>query len=141
MTSGWRVLADVFEAGRVDVVWSGHVHNYQRTFPLTFRVDRGPDGKPIRDADKVPGHWTLDTTYDGRTQTHPRGVIYIISGAGGANLYNPDQQNDPASWQPYTHKFLSQVNSLTVADLDGPRLTVRQVSAKGEEVDRFVVAK
>ena len=28
-----RVLADVFEAGRVDIVWSGHVHNYQRTYP------------------------------------------------------------------------------------------------------------
>ena len=35
-----RVLAEVFEAGRVDVVWSGHVHNYQRTFPLTFRPER-----------------------------------------------------------------------------------------------------
>ncbi len=115
-----RVLAEVFEAGRVNVVWSGHVHNYQRTFPLTFRPDRGPDGKPVRKADTVPGRWTLDTTYDGRTQTRPRGVIYIISGAGGANLYNPDQQNDPASWQPYTHKFFSQVNSLTIADLDGP---------------------
>ena len=32
-----RVLADVFEAGGVDIVWTGHVHNYQRTFPLTFR--------------------------------------------------------------------------------------------------------
>ena len=43
-----RVLVDLFEAGRVDVVWSGHVHNYQRTFPLTFAADRGPDGKPVR---------------------------------------------------------------------------------------------
>jgi hypothetical protein len=136
-----RVLADVFEAGRVDVVWSGHVHNYQRTFPLTFRADRGPDGKPVRNADKVPGRWVLDTSYDGRTQTRPRGVIYVITGAGGASLYNPDQQNDPVSWQPYTHKFLSQVHSLTVADLDGPSLTVRQVSATGEELDRFVVTK
>ena len=39
-------------------------------------------------------------------------MIYVITGAGGANLYNPEQQDDPASWQPFTHKFLSQVNSL-----------------------------
>jgi 3',5'-cyclic AMP phosphodiesterase CpdA len=136
-----RVLAEVFEAGRVDVVWSGHVHNYQRTFPLTFRPDRRPDGTPVRDADKVPGRWTLDTSFDGRDNTRPLGVIYVITGAGGATLYNIDQQDDPASWQPYTHKFVSRINSLTVADVDGPTLTVRQVSANGQELDRFVVTK
>ena len=124
-------MADVFEAGRVNVVWSGHVHNYQRTFPLTFRADRGPDGKPVRKADQVPGRWTLDTSYDGRTQTQPHGVIYVVTGAGGASLYNPEQQEDPASWQPYTHQFLSQVNSLTVADLDGSTLTVRRSRPRG----------
>ncbi len=67
-----------------------------------------------------PADWTLDTSYDGRTQTRPHGVIYIITGAGGASLYNPEQQTDPASWQAYTHKFLSQVHSLTIADVDGP---------------------
>jgi hypothetical protein len=34
-----------------------------------------------------------------------------------------------------------RVNSLTVADVDGPTLTVRQVAAGGREVDRFVVTK
>ncbi|HZW30985.1 MAG TPA: metallophosphoesterase family protein, partial [Isosphaeraceae bacterium] len=34
-----RILAEVFEAGRVDVVFNGHVHNYQRTFPLHFTPD------------------------------------------------------------------------------------------------------
>ena len=43
-----RVLVDLFEAGKVDVVWTGHVHNYQRTFPLTFAVNRGADGRPVR---------------------------------------------------------------------------------------------
>ena len=65
----------------------------------------------------------------------------MITGAGGANLYNPEQQDDPASWQPFTCKFISQVNSLTVADVDGPTLTVRQVAADGQELDRFVVTK
>ena len=65
----------------------------------------------------------------------------MITGAGGADLYNPEQEDDPASWQPFTYKFISQVNSLTVADVDGPTLTVRQVSADGRELDRFVVTK
>jgi acid phosphatase type 7 len=136
-----RVLADVFEAGRVDVVWAGHVHNYQRTYPLTFRAERGPDGKPVRQGDKIPGRWTLDTTYDGRVHTRPAGVIYVISGGGGADLYYPEQQDTPTSWQPFTCKFIARVNSLTVADVDGPTLTVRQVALDGQEVDRFVVTK
>jgi acid phosphatase type 7 len=136
-----RVMAEVFEAGRVDVVWSGHVHNYQRTFPLTFRPDRRPDGKPVVDVDKVPGRWALDKSFDGRDHTRPSGVIYVTTGAGGATLYNVDQQTDPASWQSYTDKFISRINSFTIADMDGSRLTVRQVGADGQELDRFVVTK
>jgi hypothetical protein len=136
-----RVLAEVFQAGRVDVVFNGHVHNYQRTFPLLFTPDRGPDGRPAHDGDKVPGRWTLDRSFDGRTHTRPRGVIHLITGAGGAGLYNTDQQDDPASWQPFTDKFVSRTHSLTITDVDGPTLTVRQVSADGQEIDRFVVTK
>jgi hypothetical protein len=69
----------------------------------------------------------------------PVDVIYRVTGAGGAGLFNPEQQDDPASWQPFTDKFISKVHSLTVADVDGPRLTVRQVSAKGQELDRFTI--
>ena len=31
-----RILAPTFEAGKVDLVFNGHVHNYQRTYPMTF---------------------------------------------------------------------------------------------------------
>jgi hypothetical protein len=31
-----RLLADIFEAGRVDVGFSGHVHNDQCSLPLRF---------------------------------------------------------------------------------------------------------
>ena len=31
-----RILAPVFEAGKVDLVFNGHVHNYQRSYPLRF---------------------------------------------------------------------------------------------------------
>ena len=48
-----RVMADVFEAGGVDLVFCGHVHNYQRTYPLRFAVERGRDGKPIRNKELV----------------------------------------------------------------------------------------
>ena len=50
-----RLLSPIFEAGKVDVVFNGHVHNYQRSYPLTFTPDRkgtlmvgGKDNKTFR---------------------------------------------------------------------------------------------
>ena len=64
-----------------------------------------------------------------------------MTGAGGQELYNPEQQNDPDSWQKFTEKFISTVHSLTVADVDGRTLIVRQLDAEGRELDSFKVTK
>lgn len=136
-----RLLADLFERGGVDIVFTGHVHNYQRTFPMRFAVERNAEGRLVAANGRVEGRWTLDRTFDGKTRTKPNGVIYLVSGAGGARLYNPEQQADPASWQPFTHRFVSRTHSLTVVDVAGRRLTVRQISKDGTELDRFVVTK
>ena len=142
-----RLLAPAFEAGKVDVVFNGHVHNYQRSFPMHFVPDRkgtllvgGRDNKTVRGR-VVTGKWTLDKSFDGKNHTKPDGVIYIVTGAGGQELYNPEQNNDPDSWQKFTSKFISTVHSLTVADINGSQLTIRQVSAAGKELDLFTIKK
>jgi hypothetical protein len=134
-----RLLVDLFEKYHVHLVISGHVHNYQRTYPLHFVAGPIPDGHSIDRLGHVPGRLTIDKTYDGAIKTKADGVIYLITGGGGAKLYTPDQQLDPASWQEFTARFVSSVHSLTICDLDAHRLTVRQISAQGEELDRFVV--
>ncbi|HEV8146938.1 MAG TPA: metallophosphoesterase family protein [Bryobacteraceae bacterium] len=133
-----RKLSETFEQGGVDVVIAGHVHNYQRSWPLTFAVDPTiPPPVPRR----VPGKWTLDKAFDGKKNTRPKGVIYLVTGAGGAGLYNPDQGDDPESWMGFTNKFVSRVHSLTVAEIDGRTAKFRQISATGEEVDAFTITK
>ena len=132
-----RTLSDVFEAGGVDVVISGHVHNYQRSWPLTFRA-KSP--APAENGE-VDGDWTLDKSYDGDTNTRPRGVIYLITGGGGAPLYDPEQSDDPSSWLEFTARFNSKIHSLTVADIDGRTARFRQVSAAGEVIDSFSITK
>jgi acid phosphatase type 7 len=143
-----RVLAPVFEAGKVDLVFNGHVHNYQRTYPLRFvpSAENGASPAPGKDGKRpkvrhVDGRWTLDRAFDGRSDTTPEGVIYVVTGAGGQHLYNPEQQDDPASWQEFTYKHISKVHSLSVVEVDGPTLTLRQVTPDGDEVDRFTVTK
>jgi hypothetical protein len=143
-----RVLAPVFETGKVDVVFNGHVHNYQRSYPLHFVPKAetsaeqvvGKDAKPSKKR-RIDGRWTLDKKFNGQTRTTPNGVIYLVTGAGGQHLYNPEQQDDPASWQDFTFKHVSRVHSVTVADIDDATLMIRQLTALGDEVDRFVVTK
>ena len=91
----------------------------------------GRRGQGLRPDGQVEGRWTLDTAYDGPTRTRPDGVIYVVTGAGGARLYNTEQSGDPASWQPYTARFVSDTHSLTVVDVTPDALTVRQVSSDG----------
>jgi len=135
-----RVLSDVFEQGAVDVVFAGHVHNYQRSFPLRFRTSPGT-GKLRSDLGRVEGTWTLDRGFNGKTKTKPEGVIYLVTGAGGAELYNPEQQGIPSSWQGFTARYYAEKHSLTEVDVNDRTLSVRQISEDGNEVDRFTLSK
>jgi len=142
-----RLLSPLFEAGKVDVVFNGHVHNYQRSYPLTFVPYKksvlllgGKDNATVRGR-IVTGDWKLDKHFDGKTNTVPKGIVYIVTGAGGQELYNPEQNDDPDSWQKYTYKFLSTVHSLTLADVNGKSLTIKQISADGKEIDAFTITK
>jgi hypothetical protein len=129
-----REMAEVFERNKVDVVFTGHVHNYQRSYPLLFQAKQ-------KRGRLVEGSWQLDTRYDGKHRTKPEGIIYLVTGGGGAKLYNPEQQNDPRSLQEFTTRYVADTHSLTYASVDGGKLTVRQISKEGKEVDRFEVTK
>jgi 3',5'-cyclic AMP phosphodiesterase CpdA len=137
-TDQWmRLLAPVFEKAKVDVVFSGHVHNYQRSFPLTFVPDSampGPKGE-------VAGQWTLDKNFGDGSAAKPNGVIYIVSGGGGAGLYDPAQMNEPATWRGFTDKFISDEHSFPLVDIDGKSLRLKQITETGKEVDAFRIVK
>jgi 3',5'-cyclic AMP phosphodiesterase CpdA len=142
-----RLLSPIFESGKVDIVFSGHVHNYQRSYPMTFIPDKkgtlligGKDNQTIRGR-VVNGRWTLDKSFNGKTNTRPLGIIYIVTGAGGQELYNPEQNDDPDSWQKFTDRFISNVHSLSVIDVNGTTLIMRQVSPKGKELDIIKITK
>jgi hypothetical protein len=131
-----RVLSDVFEAGGVDVVIAGHVHNYQRSYPLTFRAD--PAKVPLK---QVGGEWRIDKNYDGDKNTQPKGVLYLITGAGGAGLYDPGQTDAPSTWLEFTAKFKSNMHSLTAALIDGRTAKFQQISEHGDVLDSFTITK
>jgi hypothetical protein len=136
-----RLLSDIFEAGGVSLVLSGHVHNYQRTYPLKFAATTYADAHAPEPDTPVDGKITIDHHYDGTARTRPDGVIYLVTGAGGADLYDEDQTDSESTWQPFTTKFVANIHSLTVVDVTEKTATVRQVDADGKELDRFIIAR
>jgi hypothetical protein len=131
------------------MVLNGHLHNYQRSYPMTFKSSKGRNGtllvggkdNTVIRGRVVNGRWTLDKKFDGITNTRPEGVIYVVTGAGGKELYDVDQHDAPDSWQPFTKRFVSNVHSLTIVDVDQQTLKVKQVTADGKEVDAFTISK
>ena len=131
-----RPLSPILEKYGVDLVLAGHVHNYQRTAPIRFKPTKvGLRGKPVE------GTFTVDQTFDGKTITRAQGIIHIVTGAGGAELYDPWQTDAPASWQPWTRAFVSDQHSFTVLDVEGRKLKLRQLDAGGRELDAITVTK
>lgn len=137
-----RLLCDLFEKHNVDIVFSGHMHNYQRTHPLTFKADVDAKGNFIvGEKGLVSGQFNFDRKFDGKLNSDPKGVIYIITGAGGAKLYDESSQLSSAQWEPYTAQFIANQHSYTLCETTGTTLSVSQRSQDGLELDKIVITK
>lgn len=137
-----RLLCAMFEKHGVDIVFSGHNHTYERNFPLKFKVEPQADGALKDPRGRVKGTFVFDKHFDGVKNTKPNGVLYIVSGGGGAKLYlSPERRADRNALPPYTCKLVDDVHSLTVCDVSKNKLKFVQLSADGLEVDSFTVTK
>ncbi len=144
-----RVLSPLFERCGVDVCLHGHEHTYQRTRPFRFKPSDESQAKLAGKSKRlVPGTFTVDRRFDGKTVTKPDGIVYITTGAGGKHLYDPDQNGAPGSWlheedanADYCAKMVTDRHSLTIVDLDARTLTLRQVDEWGGEIDKIVITK
>ena len=144
-----RALSPLFESLGVDICLHGHEHTYQRTQPLRFRPTDLSRVGPQHHSDRlIPGVFTVDRAFDGRKKTRPEGIIYITTGAGGKDLYDPGFDDAPEKWLhpedgnvAYCSRFVSSVHSFTVIDIHGPSLLLTQIDENGKEVDRIHVTK
>jgi 3',5'-cyclic AMP phosphodiesterase CpdA len=105
-----RTLVPVFEATGVDIVFNGHDHMYERTHPIR-------NGEAAEDGD---------------------GVVYVVSGAGGARLYEalPIDQRPP-----YLAALYNETHSFTKVSISGNQLTLEQIALGGETVDQWTFQK
>lgn len=83
--SQMRRVAKFLEDHGVNMVFNGHEHNYQRTFPL--RAEASVAAAPNTTG---PAAVDIDTSFDGVTQTVPDGVLYMVEGSGGNREFDGD---------------------------------------------------
>ena len=146
-----RLLSPVFEKLNVNLVLTGHVHNYQRSVPLLFspKIDETGTHYVISPEGRVDGAFTLDTTFDGATDTTPNGIIYIVSGAGGGGLYDRNLNEKPELWKhepkenwvPFTTKLISDRNSFTMIETRNKSLTLQQIDLTGKVIDQIRITQ
>ena len=130
-----RLLADIFEDQKVDIVFAGHVHNYQRTWPIEVGTKRGADRTELEKDD-----WAVDKSFDGVNNQKPKGVIYVVSGAGGAYLYNPELESQPDKWKPFQRAYFARFSFSSIS-VNGSKLTFDQIGVDGKSFDAFAISK
>lgn len=144
-----RLLAPVFEKLSVNLVLTGHVHNYQRSVPLTFSPTIKDDRYVISPEGRVDGTFKLDTLFDGSTKTRPNGIIYIVTGAGGGGLYDPGlnqkpelwKHDIPGNWVPFTEKLISDRHSFTFIETNAKELILKQIDLTGKVIDQIKITQ
>lgn len=106
-------LEPIFDSQHVDIVFSGHDHDYERTFPLL--------AAQVVDAQDDPNY------------TNPQGPIYIVTGGGGRSLY-------PKGTSFFT-AFSESTFHFTQVDVNGLDLTVTAIRADGTVMDQATIHK
>jgi predicted MPP superfamily phosphohydrolase len=113
----------LFEKYNVDLVFGGHAHNYQRTYPLMFNEKNS----------SVP----IITSNETKTYYDPNGQIYLIVGTGGIDI-DPFSSKEPYIVYQQDDKF--GFLNIDVTD-DESILSGGFISNNGKILDKFEIRK
>ena len=107
----------IFDRYRVDVVFSGHAHTYERTFPIMNGNTVSTD---------------MDPNY-----VDPEGTVYIVSGAGAK-----PKSGKPTKMCGPTAFYRDETILWTQAFIEAETCTIRTWSSKTDElIDEVVIRK
>jgi acid phosphatase type 7 len=138
-----RLITDIAQKYNVNMVIAGHSHCFERSAPLTFNPpDKAKTFAFNKDkkGEIVDGVFTLDKSFDGQKNTRPRGIIYVVSGAGGARLYPIDPKTIAAP-DCYMIKSDYSSHSFSSLDADDKKITFKQINEDGKVIDQFTITK
>ena len=108
-----RRIAKLLEDHGVNMVFNGHAHNYQRTYPL--RALAGVANAPTTSGEPAVA---IDNAFNGEINTVPDGVLYLVEGAGGRDSHDSGGTNPRGS-----STAVDEDDSATGSYMFGPGLT------------------
>jgi len=111
----------MFDKYGVDVVLQGHVHNYQRTFPVKYSGSSTPTKTS-----------TASTNYN-----DPSGEIFVIVGTGGINFH---ALSGKASFVKTQQDSKFGALNIIITN-NGYKLLARYYSNGGSKLDEFTISK
>src|ERR1041385_4749545 len=122
-TSIRDIYHPIFDQYRVDLVLEGHVHNYQRSYPLAYNENN--PSKP------------LITAYNKNNYIDPKGSIFAVVGTGGINLHSlagkePFIVNQQDSKFGFLNIYFSD---------DGKAMDAQFIANDGSVLDQFSITK
>lgn len=109
----------LFQKYKVDLVLTGHAHNYQRSYPLNYN-DARPGRPLIMNSEKSP-------------YINELGTVFVIVGTGGESIQGVDGK-------PFLASIYKGFGCLDV-QIRGKSLSAEFYSDKGDTIDHFVVIK
>ena len=121
----------IFETYGVDLVFSGHNHSYERSFPLVGHHGSADTLLESMKADTGDGRIDGDGAY--RKTAAGDGVIYVVAGSAGKAHKYP--LNHPANYVS-----MAELGSM-VLDFNGNELNATFVSPNPDAVDYFTIIK
>lgn len=113
----------LFDKYGVDLVFQGHVHNYQRTFPLKYNPNS--HSNPTKTS-------TSTSSY-----TDPQGEIFATVGTGGINFHGLSGKSSFVVYQQ-AQKF--GILDITISN-DGNKLQGKYYTNDGSLKDQFSISK
>jgi Icc-related predicted phosphoesterase len=154
----WRAwmnsnVVPLIEKHQVDLVLCGHIHNYQRSFPIksVIDIDENQSPKPSnqnQDSDKNPYHSKIQRLFDQVKFNHHKasilssnknkyiknkGTIYTILGSSGAAFNTIDINPDKM------FAVQSQVEGSALMAITASKLSFRYITIKGDIIDEFTI--
>jgi len=130
MAQVWPILQE----GHVDLVFTGHLHTYQRTTPMTLKPR--PDGVSNKDHCADEANLVPDRFFDGAGHTRAQGPIQILTGGGGGFMHRTRMPGQP---KPFHAKVVIDRHGFSLLEVDGNRVSFRQLSETGEVLDAFTL--
>jgi hypothetical protein len=96
----------------------------------------------------ISGRFDVDENFDGAINQRPRGIIHVLSGGGGARLFDAQLKDNPVlvghdmnNWVPYTARLFNDRHSFSDVTVTPEHFTLRQIDDTGREIDRFEIHK